>query len=77
MLLEYNFKYQKLFEVLYGMQLTNNGTIKDIDKVEENAKQDKKLDDSRWAEWAEDKLVWEWLKVEPSLCGVNLAPYFG
>lgn len=76
MLLEYNFKYQKLFEVLYGMQLTNNGTIKDIDKVEENAKQDKKLDDSRWAEWAEDKLVWEWLKVEPSLCGVNLAPYF-
>ena len=36
----------------------------------------KKLDDSRWAEWAEDKLVWEWLKVEPSLCGVNLAPYF-
>lgn len=76
MLLEYNFKYQKLFEVLYGMQLTNNGTIKDIDKVEENAKQDKKLDDSRWAEWAEDKLVWEWLKVEPSLCGVNLVPYF-
>lgn len=76
MLLEYNFKYQKLFEVLYGMQLTNNGTIKDIDKVEENAKQDKKLDDSRWAEWAEDKLVWEWLKVEPSLCGVNLAPYY-
>lgn len=76
MLLEYNFKYQKLFEVLYGMQLTNNGTIKDIDKVEENAKQDKKLDDSRWAEWAEDRLVWEWLKVEPSLCGVNLAPYF-
>ena len=76
MLLEYNFKYQKLFEVLYGMQLTNNGTIKDIDKVEENAKQDKKLDDSRWAEWAEDKLVWEWLKEEPSLCGVNLAPYF-
>lgn len=76
MLLEYNFKYQKLFEVLYGMQLTNNGTIKDIDKVEENAKQDKKIDDSRWAEWAEDKLVWEWLKVEPSLCGVNLAPYF-
>lgn len=76
MLLEYNFKYQKLFEVLYGMQLTNNGTIKDVDKVEENAKQDKKLDDSRWAEWAEDKLVWEWLKVEPSLCGVNLAPYF-
>lgn len=76
MLLEYNFKYQKLFEVLYGMQLTNNGTIKDIDKVEEKAKQDKKLDDSRWAEWAEDKLVWEWLKVEPSLCGVNLAPYF-
>ena len=76
MLLEYNFKYQKLFEVLYGMQLTNNGTIKDIDKVEENAKQDKKLDDSRWAEWAEDKLVWEWLKVEPSLCGVKLAPYF-
>lgn len=76
MLLEYNFKYQKLFEALYGMQLVNNGTIKDIDKVEENAIQNKTLDDSRWAEWAEDKLVWEWLKVEPSLLGVNLTPYF-
>lgn len=76
MLLEYNFKYQKLFEALYGMQLTNNGTIKNIDNVEKNAKQDKTLDDGRWEEWAEDKLVWEWLKVEPSLCGVNLAPYF-
>lgn len=76
MLLEYNFKYQKLFESLYGMQQTNQGTIKDIDKVESNARQNKNLDDSRWAEWAEDKLVWEWLKVEPSLMGVNLAPYF-
>lgn len=76
MLLEYNFKYQKLFESLYGMQQTNQGTIKDIDKVESNAKQNKNLDDKRWEEWADDKLVWEWLKVEPSLMGVNLAPYF-
>lgn len=76
MLLEYNFKYQKLFESLYGMQQTNQGTIKDIDKVESNARQNKNLDDKRWEEWADDKLVWEWLKVEPSLMGVNLAPYF-
>lgn len=76
MLLEYNFKYQKLFESLYGMQQTNQGTIKDIDKVESNARQSKNLDDKRWEEWADDKLVWEWLKVEPSLMGVNLAPYF-
>lgn len=76
MLLEYNFKYQKLFESLYGMQQTNQGTIKDIDEVESNAKQNKNLDDKRWEEWADDKLVWEWLKVEPSLMGVNLAPYF-
>lgn len=76
MLLEYNFKYQKLFESLYGMQQTNQGTIKDIDKVESNARQNKNLDDKRWEEWADDKLVWEWLKVDPSLMGVNLAPYF-
>lgn len=76
MLLEYNFKYQKLFESLYGMQQTNQGTIKDIDKVESNARQNKNLGDKRWEEWADDKLVWEWLKVEPSLMGVNLAPYF-
>lgn len=76
MLLEYNFKYQKLFESLYGMQQTNQGTIKDIDKVESNARQNKNLDDKRWEEWADEKLVWEWLKVEPSLMGVNLAPYF-
>lgn len=76
MLLEYNFKYQKLFESLYGMQQTNQGTIKDIDKVESNARQNKNLSDKRWEEWADDKLVWEWLKVEPSLMGVNLAPYF-
>lgn len=76
MLLEYNFKYQKLFESLYGMQQTNQGTIKDIDKVESNARQNKNLGDKRWEEWADDKLVWEWLKVEPSLKGVNLAPYF-
>lgn len=76
MLLEYNFKYQKLFESLYGMQQTNQGIIKDIDKVESNARQNKNLDDKRWEEWADDKLVWEWLKVEPSLMGVNLAPYF-
>lgn len=76
MLLEYNFKYQKLFESLYGMQQTNQGTIKDIDKVESNARQNKNLDDKRWEEWADDRLVWEWLKVEPSLMGVNLAPYF-
>ena len=76
MLLEYNFKYQKLFESLFGMQQTNQGTIKDIDKVESNARQNKNLDDKRWEEWADDKLVWEWLKVEPSLMGVNLAPYF-
>lgn len=76
MLLEYNFKYQKLFESLYGMQQTNQGTIKDIDKVESNARQNMNLGDKRWEEWADDKLVWEWLKVEPSLKGVNLAPYF-
>lgn len=76
MLLEYNFKYQKLFESLYGMQQTNQGTIKDIDKVESNARQNKNLGDKRWEEWADDKLVREWLKVEPSLMGVNLAPYF-
>lgn len=76
MLLEYNFKYQKLFESLYGMQQTNQGTIKDIDKVESNARQNKNLGDKRWEEWADDKLVWEWLKVEQSLMGVNLAPYF-
>lgn len=76
MLLEYNFKYQKLFESLYGMQQTNQGTIKDIDKVESNARQNKNLGDKLWEEWADDKLVWEWLKVEPSLMGVNLAPYF-
>lgn len=76
MLLEYNFKYQKLFESLYGMQQTNQGNIKDIDKVESNARQNKNLGDKRWEEWADDKLVWEWLKVEPSLKGVNLAPYF-
>ena len=76
MLLEYNFKYQKLFESLYGMQQTNQGTIKDIDKVESNARQNKNLGDKRWEEWADYKLVWEWLKVEPSLMGVNLAPYF-
>lgn len=58
------------------MQQTNQGNIKDIDKVESNARQNKNLGDKRWEEWADDKLVWEWLKVEPSLKGVNLAPYF-
>lgn len=76
MLLEYNFKYQKLFEALYGMQQLNQGTIKDIGKIEENASQKKKLEDPRWKEWAEDDLVKEWLKVKPNLSGVNLAPYF-
>ena len=69
MLLEYNFKYQKLFEALYGMQLLNQGTIKDINKVEEDASQGKKLEDPRWAEWAEDDLVKAWLNVKPSLSG--------
>lgn len=76
MLLEYNFKYQKLFEALYGMQLLNQGTIKDINKVEEDASQGKKLEDPRWAEWAEDDLVKAWLNVKPSLSGVHLEPYF-
>lgn len=76
MLLEYNFKYQKLFEALFGMQRLNQGTIEGIDKVEKNASQGKKLEDPRWKEWAEDKLVKEWLKITPSLSGVDLAPYF-
>ena len=76
MLLEYNFKYQKLFEALYGMQQLNQGTIKDIDKVEENASQGKKLEDPRWKEWNDDELVKVWLNVKPSLAGVDLAPYF-
>lgn len=76
MLLEYNFKYQKLFEALYGMQQLNQGTIKDIDKVEENASKDKNLEDPRWKEWADDDLVRAWLNVKPSLSGVNLEPYF-
>lgn len=76
MLLEYNFKYQKLFEALYGMQLLNQGTIEDIDKVEDNANQGKKIEDPRWKEWADDDLVKAWLNVKPSLSGIDLKPYF-
>ena len=76
MLLEYNFKYQKLFEALYGMQQLSQGIIKGIDKVEENASQGKILEDPRWKEWADDDLVKAWLNVKPSLVGVDLSPYF-
>ena len=76
MLLEYNFKYQRLFEALYGMQQLSQGIIKGIDKVEENANQGKKLEDPRWKEWADDDLVKAWLNVKPSLAGVDLSPYF-
>lgn len=41
MLLEYNFKYQRLFESLYGMQLLGDGIIDKIGEVEECARQKK------------------------------------
>lgn len=76
MLLEYNFKYQRLFESLYGMQLLGDGIIDKIGEVEECARQKKKLNDKRWQEWEEDKLVLDWLSLSPSLSGVNLKEYF-
>ena len=76
MLLEYNFKYQRLFESLYGMQLLGDGIIDKIGEVEECARQKKKLNDKRWQEWEEDNLVLDWLSLSPSLYGVNLKEYF-
>ena len=76
MLLEYNFKYQRLFESLYGMQLLGDGIIDKIGDVEECARQKKKLNDKRWQEWEEDNLVLDWLSLSPSLSGVNLKEYF-
>lgn len=76
MLLEYNFKYQRLFESLYGMQLLGDGIIDKIGEVEECARQKKKLNDKRWQEWEEDNLVLDWLSLSPSLSGVNLKEYF-
>lgn len=76
MLLEYNFKYQRLFESLYGMQLLGDGIIDKIGEVEECARQKKKLNDKRWQEWEEDNLFLDWLSLSPSLYGVNLKEYF-
>lgn len=76
MLLEYNVKYQSLFETLYHLQLLGNGYIDKIDVVEKSAKQKEKLSDDRWKDWEEDELVREWLTLEPSLSGVNLKEYF-
>lgn len=76
MLLEYNVKYQSLFETLYNFQLLGNGYIDKIDFVEKSAKQKEKLSDDRWKDWEEDELVREWLTLEPSLSGVNLKEYF-
>lgn len=76
MLLEYNFKYQRLFESLYGMQLLGDGIIDKIGGVEECARQKKKLNDKRWQEWEEDNLFLDWLSLSPSLSGVNLKEYF-
>lgn len=76
MLLEYNFKYQRLFEFLYGMQLLGDGIIDKIGEVEECARQKKKLNDKRWQEWEEDNLFLDWLSLSPSLSGVNLKEYF-
>lgn len=76
MLLEYNFKYQRLFESLYGMQLLGDGIIDKIGEVEECARQKKKLNDKRWQEWEEDNLVLDWLSLSPSLSGVNLKEFF-
>lgn len=76
MLLEYNFKYQRLFESLYGMQLLGDGIIDKIGEVEECTRQKKKLNDKRWQEWEEDNLVLDWLSLSPSLSGVNLKEYF-
>lgn len=76
MLLEYNFKYQRLFESLYGMQLLGDGIIDKIGEVEECARQKKKLNDKRWQEWEEDNLFLDWLSLSPSLSGVNLKEYF-
>lgn len=76
MLLEYNFKYQRLFESLYNMQLLGDGIIDKMDEVEECARQKKKLNDKRWKEWEEDDLVLDWLSLSPSLAGVNLKEYF-
>lgn len=76
MLLEYNFKYQRLFESLYGMQLLGDGIIDKIGEVEECARQKKKLNDKRWQEWEEDNLFLDWLSLSPSLSGVSLKEYF-
>lgn len=76
MLLEYNVKYQSLFETLYNLQLLGNGYIDKIDVVEKSAKQKEKLSDDRWKDWEKDELVREWLTLEPSLSGVNLKEYF-
>lgn len=76
MLLEYNFKYQRLFESLYGMQLLGDGIIDKIGEAEECARQKKKLNDKRWQEWEEDNLFLDWLSLSPSLSGVNLKEYF-
>lgn len=76
MLLEYNFKYQRLFESLYGMQLLGDGIIDKIGEVEECARQKKKLNDKRWQEWEEDNLFLDWSSLSPSLSGVNLKEYF-
>lgn len=76
MLLEYNVKYQSLFETLYNLQILGDGFVEKIDDVEKCAKQKKQLGDERWNEWKEDELVREWLSLEPSLSGVNLREYF-
>lgn len=76
MLLEYNVKYQSLFETLYNLQLLGDGFIDKIDAVEKCAAQKQKLNDARWKDWEEDELLREWLTLEPSLSGVNLKEYF-
>lgn len=82
MLLEY--LKPETFKIFYDLQMNNNGVLKEISKIEEQAKQPNinaikfQTNDLELPLEALLKDTWitNWLASEPTLVNVNLQPYF-
>lgn len=75
MVLEY-FK-PETFKVLYELQMNNNGVLKEISSLEQQAKQVTAIANSTDLDaLLNDSWIKNWLASEPSLVNENLQPYF-
>ena len=74
MVLEYNSVLRECIDDLYNRQ-KDNGFVKDMKEVEEQAKAGKLTSEDWTSKWNKPETI-KWLASEPSLANVNLQDYF-